>query len=200
MKRIGVYGGAFDPPHIGHVLVGAYALAMARLDELIVVPCWRHAFGKDMTDYWQRLELTRRAFGILGEKVLVSSVEWAIKCQHTYDLLAYYRSSHHHPASHQLVLIMGSDDFQDFPKWHRHEEILQMAEVFMVGRQGTVQLPGSVDIPNVSSSLIRQRIQEGQNIQSLLPPAVLGIIREKHLYGFGDCSQQKVGLETDPAV
>lgn len=75
-KRIGVLGGSFDPPHCGHVLLAAYALSVAPIDGVLVVPAFSHPFGKRMAPFAQRLEMARLAYGVLDpSRVKVNDLE-----------------------------------------------------------------------------------------------------------------------------
>src|SRR5690349_21013260 len=73
--RVGLYGGSFDPPHLGHQMAMLYALATARIEQLLMVPCFRHPFEKRLSDYEHRLAMCRLAAEPFGPRVEVSEVE-----------------------------------------------------------------------------------------------------------------------------
>ena len=67
-ERVGVFGGSFDPPHVGHVLLATWALSAGGIDRLIVVPTFAHVFGKKSAPFEDRVTMARAAFSILDPK------------------------------------------------------------------------------------------------------------------------------------
>ena len=72
--RVALFGGSFNPPHMGHVLAVAYVLGVGLVDRVLVVPVFEHALGKQLVPFQHRLEMARRAFGWLP-RVEVSTIE-----------------------------------------------------------------------------------------------------------------------------
>ena len=72
--RLALFGGSFDPPHVGHLLAMAWVLGTARVDGLLMVPCFRHRFDKRLSPFDDRLEMARRTAAVLGGRVEVSEV------------------------------------------------------------------------------------------------------------------------------
>lgn len=183
--RIGIYGGAFDPPHLSHVLSVTYALATMHLDEVFVVPCWGHAFGKKMSPFSTRVELTRRAFKTFDrDLVTVTDLEKDLKSTYTIDLLEELQRR---LPLDQLVFIMGEDEWQARHRWHRWDEIEKIAEVAVVGREGVLDDRCPVRMPAISSTWIRNTIKEQPGrgldlIRPLVPSEVLDYIREHNLF------------------
>ena len=121
--RIGIFGGAFDPPHTGHLMVIAQVLATVPLDKVVVVPCWNHAFGKQMTDFRHRFAMAKRAFKFFGPiRVHVSPIEKDLKTRYTVDLIRAFKEQMPVPED-ELFLILGEDEWNDRLKWHQWEEI-----------------------------------------------------------------------------
>lgn len=180
--RVGIYGGAFDPPHMSHVLSVAYALAVIRVDKVIVIPCWGHAFGKQMTPFHHRLKMAERAFDTFDpERVTVSDLERAIQARYTVDLL---REMHLRMPDDQLVLIIGEDEWAVRDKWHRWPDVEKLAEVAVVGREGVSDGGCPVRMPAISSTWVRNMIKDhGPEVAgSLVPTKVLDYIRENNLF------------------
>ena len=73
--RVAIFGGSFNPPHVGHQLVALYVLETAAADELWFVPCWRHTFGKALEAFEDRLRMSELAAAALGARARVSDVE-----------------------------------------------------------------------------------------------------------------------------
>ena len=182
--RIGIYGGAFDPPHMSHVLSIAYALATMNLDRVLVVPCWNHAFGKSMSPFDDRLEMTRRAFSQLDpmeDRIIVDAIERRLKTQYTVDLLIMYKSEF---PGDDLVLILGEDEWQARGQWHRWDEIEKLVQVAVIGRESMSDTGCPVRMPDISSTFIRNTIKtHGPDlVHSLVPSKVLDYIREHKIY------------------
>ncbi len=181
--EIGVYGGAFDPPHLSHVLAVGYALTKGNFDRILVVPCWNHAFGKKMSSFEDRYQMCLKAFSIYGSvRVQVLPLEAELKTHFTVDLLEYLHTTYD---MDDLSLIIGEDELQQFDKWHRFEAIKRMADLFILGREGYQGVARRIyKIPNLSSTLIRNKIaSEGlASVEDSLPAKVHEYIKEKGLY------------------
>src|SRR6266511_3514070 len=76
--RVGIFGGSFNPPHVGHQMLGLYVLETAAIDELWFVPAFRHALGKPLEPFGHRLKMCERAVAALGARARVSDVEGVI--------------------------------------------------------------------------------------------------------------------------
>lgn len=180
--KIGIYGGAFDPPHLSHVLAVGYAFAKGNFDRILVVPCWNHAFGKKMSSFEDRYQMCLRAFSIYGMRVQVLPIEAELRTNFTVDLLEYLRTTYD---MDDFSLIIGEDELQQFDKWHRFEDIKRMAELFILGREDCQGASRNVyKLPNLSSTLIRNKIaNEGlASVEDFLPVKVHEYIQENHLY------------------
>lgn len=177
--RVGLFGGSFDPPHLGHIMVAAYALSVGQFDEVWVLPCWHHAFGKEMEAFGHRVEMAQLAFGIFGGRVRVCEYERDFKTRHTVDLVQRLRETMPAP---EYTLILGSDNQQETQRWHRWEELSRMLPILWVPR-GSEADP-SFFIAGVSSTQVRQAFRDGKPevAQSLLPPAVFKHIQDNTLY------------------
>lgn len=188
---IGVYGGSFDPPHVGHVMACAYVLSVCDVDEVLVVPTFAHALkGAAGASYEDRVRMARGAFHPFS-RVSVSRVEADLgepsRTARTLEALA-------HPDI-RLKWIMGTDLLHELPKWYRLDDIMALATPIVVGREASdrshppqVQAwleAGEVlplDIPNVSSSEVRARVAGGEDVTGLLPRSVQAQIRSMDLY------------------
>jgi len=169
-------------PHISHVLSVAYSLAGLRVDKVIVIPCWGHAFGKQMTPFHHRLTMTERAFETFDpERVRVSDLERTIRAGYTVDLLG---ELHLRMPDDQLVLIMGEDEWAVRDKWHRWSDVEKLAEVAVVGREGVPDEGRSIRMPDISSTQIRNLIRDKgpEAARCLVPTVVLDYIREHGLF------------------
>ena len=204
--RIGIYGGAFTPPHLGHITAARAVSGLLKLDKLLVIPTG-HPPHKTLPPGSpgpeQRLELTRLAMEQtgLGEGIEVLDLELRREgSSYTADTLAHLRERY---PEDELWLLMGADMFLTLQTWHEPERILSLAgvaafgrteadteELFSVQREYlcrrypqarifTLSIPGVVD---VSSTELRKRLAEGEG-GDLLAPAAYGYILREKLYG-----------------
>ena len=204
--KIGVYGGAFNPPHLGHITAARAVSGLLKLDKLLVIPTG-HPPHKTLPPGSpgpeQRLELTRLAMEQtgLGEGIEVLDLELRREGNsYTVDTLSHLRERY---PEDELWLLMGADMFLTLQTWHEPERILSLAgvaafgrteadteELFSVQREYlcrrypqarifTLSIPGVVD---VSSTELRKRLAEGEG-GDLLAPAAYGYILREKLYG-----------------
>ena len=178
--EFGVFGGSFDPPHIGHVLLAAYALSAHRLERILVVPTFAHAFGKPLSPFEDRLHMCELAFADL-RRIELSNIEQQLpvpsRTVRTLEALA-----ERYPGA-QLRLLMGSDLVPETHGWYQFARVAQLAPLLVVQRSGHAggddQEPA---LPNVSSTEIRRRLGAGVSTQGLLNPRVDDYARAHGLY------------------
>ena len=206
--KIGIYGGTFNPPHLGHITAARAVFDLLGLDQLLVIPAGLPPH-KTMPDgsptSAQRLEMTRLAAEQLdlGERVKVLNMELRREGRSfTSDTLAQLKDQY---PNDELWLLMGTDMFLTLQTWHEPEKILQLAgiaafgrteedteelfsiqrdylcEVYPQARIFTLTIPGVVD---VSSTELREKLAKGEG-GNLLAPAVYGYILRQGLYNTG---------------
>lgn len=190
--RIGLFGGSFNPIHNGHVTLGRTMLREMRLDEVwfLVSPHNPLKESAELLDEQQRLRLTRLAVED-WPGLCASDYEFALpRPSYTWNTLQHL---HHDFPQHEFVLIIGGDNWEAFDKWAHHDEILATHEVAVFPRegaedgQGTMELPANVhliNVPlvNVTSTMLRQMLRQGQDISQYVPAKVAREITEKSLY------------------
>lgn len=178
--KIALYGGAFDPPHVCHLLAATYVLATQPVDELWLVPTHTHPLGKITCSYEDRVEMCARLLAPLGPRAKVSRAEEELGGQgKTLFLLKHLRAQR--PAD-EFTLVIGADNYRDRKLWYGFEEIERLAALVIVGRQGAPELPETIILPDVSSTEIRRRFAAGEPTAHLIPRAVLDYIRQRGLY------------------
>ncbi|WP_333473686.1 nicotinate (nicotinamide) nucleotide adenylyltransferase [Limnohabitans radicicola] len=198
--RIGVFGGAFDPPHLAHVALVQSAIAQLQLDEVRVLPtgqAWHKAHG--LSDPAHRLAMTRLAFEGVA-RVVVDGRE-LVRTGPSYTVDTLQELVLERPGG-QLYLLIGDDQRRSLPSWHRIGDIARMAIICAadrdpdVGAWGDAHVTGtsaqaSFSLPTqtlhmplmpLSATDIRQRIAHHQPIEGLVPAAVERYIHEHHLY------------------
>jgi nicotinate-nucleotide adenylyltransferase len=191
-RRVAVFGGSFNPPHVAHVLAVVYALSTAPVDEVLVVPVYRHPFSKELASFEDRLEMCRLALEWLPH-VTVSTVERELGGESlTLNTVQHLAAEHPDWA---LRLLIGADVLGELPKWHRFDRIASIAPPLVLGRVGVVppaSMPGNAPIPEaplpvlprVSSTEIRAAIAAGDadSVRQRVPAAVLDYIGRHRLY------------------
>ncbi len=188
MKKVGILGGTFNPPHIGHLLVANEVRHALDLDEVRLMPAAvpPHKTAPGDATAQQRLRMVELAVADM-DGLVVSPFE--VKrggISYTYDTMEQLTISE---PNNDFHFIIGGDMIDYLPEWHRIEELVTLIHFVGVGRPGTVgttQFPITfVDIPQIdlSSTLIRQRFATKGTVRLLIPSAVEAFIREEGLYG-----------------
>jgi nicotinate-nucleotide adenylyltransferase len=182
--RIGILGGTFDPPHVGHLGVVDAALASAEVDRVLLAPCVGHALGKAPAPFAHRLAMCRLL--VAGEpRAEVSDAEREIATPgRTLELLGVLRGRH--PGA-TLRLVAGADSYFERDEWYRFDEVARLAPPLWVGRRGVPPIPGPhlPAPPEVASSELRALLAAGGRPEDLGPAAVLDYIAAHGLYGAG---------------
>ena len=190
--RVGMFGGAFDPPHRAHVALARVAIAQLPLDLLYVFPtgnAWHKA--RTLTSAVHRLAMTKLAFAGLPQ-VRVDDRELKREGA-TYSVDTLRELQAQHPGA-RLHLLMGEDQAASFTSWRDWQEIARLAVLCVAGR-GTGEgvaalraLPGvrleTLQLPQMpeSATEIRARLTAGQDITELVEPAVASYIESHDLY------------------
>ena len=199
-RRIGVFGGAFDPPHLAHVALVQTAIDQLQLDEVRVLPtgqAWHKP--RALSEAVHRLAMTRLAFEAMPQVVVDARELSRIGPSYTVDTLLDL--AREHPGA-QLFLLIGDDQRRSLPAWHRIDEIARLAIICAADRDPDTpawsDAPAPTSLPKVSLSLpiqalhmplmplsatdIRQRQSQHLAIEGLVPAAVARYIHEHHLY------------------
>jgi nicotinate-nucleotide adenylyltransferase len=192
MSRIGLFGGTFDPPHVGHLVLAEWARARLRLDRVVFMPAGTppHKRGRPLTGAAHRLAMTRLA--VRGNPAFAVSDFEARRHgpSFTVDTLRDLRVRH--PGA-RLFLLMGADSLADFPVWHEPAEIARLATLVVAARPGArrpARVPRGLRIARldnpvvaVSSSALRARARAGRSLRYLVPDPVAAYIARHGLYG-----------------
>jgi len=196
--RIGVFGGAFNPPHIGHLVCAQEAFLQLSLDRMLLVPVGEapHRELEGDPGGEERAALLEAAVGD-DSRLEVSRIELERSGpSYSSDTLA---ALHEAGPDDELFLILGSDQASALPGWHEPERVLELATVCVFERVGfgrnavgirLSRLPGAervryLEMPviQVSSTAIRRRVRSGAPIRYLVPEGVRAAIEEGGLYG-----------------
>ena len=195
-QRVGLFGGAFDPPHRAHRALAEAALTALRLDRLHILPTG-HAWHKSRTlsDANHRLAMCRLAFGDLPAAYVDDREIRRATATYTVDTLEELHAVY---PDGQLFLLIGEDQLAAFKSWRRWQDVLSMATLVVAARtdaQGQSRLHGAPDLPfqrldmplsPVSSTNIRALAATGaqglESLAALVPEAVASYISLHSLY------------------
>jgi nicotinate-nucleotide adenylyltransferase len=193
MRKVGLFGGSFNPPHVAHQLVALYVLE-TQVDEVWFVPTYSHPFGKRLAAYDHRVAMCELAAAPLGARARVSRAEQDLARQpdfvssRTLDLIEHLEAQHHDV---ELRLVVGADILGETDKWHRWDEVTRRAPLIVLGRTGFELPAGSVatgvTMPQVSATRIRELLgaPDLPGAAALLPATVLRYIARHGLYEHG---------------
>jgi nicotinate-nucleotide adenylyltransferase len=146
-KTIAIFGGSFNPPHFGHYEIARRVARRKSIDEVWIVPAYRHAFGKKMTPFAARLKACRAFFAGLKPKVKVRDWEKRLGgVSYTVRLLRFLKKKRPNDV---FYLVMGSDAYRERRLWKDFSKVEKLARLMVFPRG-----PES-PIPDVSSTAIR---------------------------------------------
>ncbi len=179
-SSVAVFGGSFNPPHVGHVLAIAYVLATADVERVVVVPAHKHPFGKPLASFDDRVRMCELATAYFPA-VSVSRIEETLDGLTLHTLEALKRE---HP-DWSLRLVLGADILLEADKWFRFDEVKKIAPLIVLGRAGIAH-PGAPPpvLPEISSTRVRDLVAHGSygELEALVPRAVIAHVRERGLY------------------
>ncbi|HWO14459.1 MAG TPA: nicotinate-nicotinamide nucleotide adenylyltransferase [Polyangiaceae bacterium] len=186
-QAVALFGGSFNPPHIGHVLGVTYALSAGCVERVLVVPVFEHALGKSLLSFEHRVEMARRAFGWLPG-VEVSTLEASLGAP-SRTLRTILALEAEHP-DWALRLLVGSDIRGEIEKWHAFDQIQLKAPPLYLQRAGAAAAgAGPSLLPEVSSTDVRRLLARaspeqppGAELTALVPRAVLDYIWQERLF------------------
>ena len=189
--RIGVFGGTFDPPHVGHLVTAVNVRHDLRLDRLLLVVAnepWQKIGSRPITPASDRLAMVEAAVaGVTGLEACALEIQ---RGGHSYTADTLTELAGLHPGA-ELFLVLGADAATGLPTWERVEEVRSLASLVIVDRPGEPPpvVPDGwdwthVEVPRleVSSTDLRDRVADGRPLEYLLPRDVVACVRERRLY------------------
>lgn len=192
--KVGLFFGSFNPVHVGHMVLANYMLAYTELDQVWFVISPHNPLKKksSLLHERHRLQLVTLAIGD-NAKLKASDIEFTLpQPSYTVNTLVQLREKY---PNLSFALIMGEDNLQNFHKWKNYEEILKQHELYVYPRQdkelvtgnpAVIQHPSvkriSAPLVEISSTAIRQAIQEKKDMRYYVPLAVWEYMKEMHFY------------------
>ena len=194
MKKIGIYGGSFDPIHHAHLILAREALESLQLSEVIFVLAAQspHKTQSDPAAPEARWEMLTAA--IAGEKGFSASRLELDRPAPSYSLDTVEQLRAENPAA-EFSFLIGEDNLAKLASWHRFEDLRELVQFVVLDRSGAaVGYPYPVIRRriDISATMIRNRVASGQSIRYLVPEAVVRIIRREKLYQGRDQSNPKI--------
>ncbi len=193
-KRIGIFGGAFDPPHIGHINLAKQVCERLGLEELLIVPTYNSPHKPTpLTNYEDRMNMCKLAFK--GSIIKVSDVEKKLGGEgYSLNMVRAVKENYSQKGI-KFFLIIGGDMLFGFKNWFRYESLLKEINVIAAARDsdsyadmceeaaalGHVRVL-NLPVTEVSSTEIRERISRGESTEGLITEETANYIREHNLY------------------
>ena len=194
MKRYGIFGGAFDPPHIAHSILADDVREQMHLDKIIFIPAGRHPLkGNETTSAEHRLNMSRLAFED-NEFFEVDDIEIRNAGEKTYTVNTLIQLKEKYKDDFvKLYLILGVDNLIEFPKWKQPDKLFLLSEVVVIARPNYVVQDAkpeyttrvkflSTPLIEISSSLVRDHVANKKSIKYLVRPEVEQYIKDNNLY------------------
>lgn len=184
-KKVGIFGGSFNPIHTGHIALAKSLCQQAGLDEVWLMVSPMNPFKKEATDLLTdklRLEMAEQA--VADEpKLKACDYEFHMpKPSYTWHTLQALSQDFPHVS---FTLLIGGDNWASFDKWFHHEDILSHHPIVVYPRKGCDigKVPSGVTIVetpllNISSTEIRQRIKEGKSIHGMVPDCIEPLVMQ----------------------
>ncbi len=199
--RIGIFGGTFDPIHLGHLIVAEQGREQGRLDQVWFVPSARppHKFDRPLTSFLHRAEML--ALAVAGNPAFRVEPMEKDRDGPSYTVDTLGELCHRHPGD-EFLLLVGSDTLADLPQWREPVRIVELAALLVAARPGTPVMPveelrARLHLPDgvalrqqvvhtplidISSRDLRQRAAAGRSLRYFVPRAVECYVHEKRLY------------------
>ncbi len=199
-QKIGIFGGAFNPVHNGHINLAKQYMNELELDKLLFIPTAvpPHKSANGLASEFDRLNMLNLATGDI-EKFEVSDIEFKRSGKsYTYDTLIELKKIY---KNSNLYLIIGADQLLHFDKWYKYKEILSLVTLCTSARESEEEKSEMINfakslegldmnkffilktpVLKVSSSEVRQKIKLGEDVSNLVPKKVYNYICERGLY------------------
>jgi nicotinate-nucleotide adenylyltransferase len=186
---VGVFGGTFDPPHLGHLVAASDVAQALSLQRVLWIPAAVHPFklGSVGASGAQRLEMVRAA--VAGDERFAADPLELERSGPSYTADTLRALQARHPGA-ELHFLTGADNLRELHLWHQADEVVRLARLVVVSRAGE-GVPNDARYPatavavtrvDVSSTEVRRRVAAGESIRYLVPEAVRALIERHGLY------------------
>jgi nicotinate-nucleotide adenylyltransferase len=186
-KKVGIFGGSFNPIHTGHIVLAKSLCEKAELDEVWFMVSPMNPFKKTATDLLDdhlRLEMVEKA---LEKEPQLKACDYEFRLPKPSYTCHTLQAISQEFTDIEFTLLIGGDNWAAFDKWYHHEDILAHYPIVVYPRQGSSvgKVPEGVTIVetpllNISSTEIRQRIKEGKSIKGMVPESIEELVKRNY--------------------
>ena len=193
--NITLFGGSFNPPHLGHIIVIEQSFKLIPgINDLWVLPAYNHTFQKNLAPSGHRKKMTEITLNTLSPNIKphikLETIEIDQKLSgETYETLKLLKTKH---PNHNFSFLMGTDQLESFKKWGNWKKLLEKMHFYIYPRSGyqnnikfpnmTLLKSSTQVVTNISSTLIRKRVSQKLPLAHLVPLKVLKFINTNNLF------------------
>ncbi len=174
--QVAIYGGSYNPPHVGHAMVASWLLWTRRAERVWLVPTYAHAFDKELLPFERRVAMCEALAADVDPRVSVCDIERALPApSYTIQTLRLLRERH---PEHRFRLVIGADILPQTSLWRSWDRIEAEFPPIVVGRGGYPPVEGAPRFPAISSTGIRRRLRAGEPVDHLVNASVLPLLED----------------------
>lgn len=193
MKKIGIFGGSFDPIHHGHLILAREALEILTLDQVLFIPAARSPHKRENAPAGAGTRWAMLEAAIADEKGFAASRMELDRPAPSYSVETMEELRAGNPDA-EFFFLVGEDNLSKLPTWYRFDDLARLVQFVVLDRTGSdveYSYPAVRRKIDISATTIRKRVASGQSIRYLVPEAVEQIIRRQNLYQGTSESNQK---------
>ncbi len=191
-KKIGLFGGSFNPIHKEHIKLIKKIISKNLIDELWIIPCKNHAFNKKLISAKHRINMIKLAISPLSnfkKRIKISKIELKSKGKN-YTLKTLKKLQKKYP-KFKFSIVVGSDILYEIHKWYNYKQLLNISEFIIFKRKGyefininNLKILAKItsSLSNISSTKIRQNINKRKPFKNMVPLKIKQYIEKNNLY------------------
>lgn len=184
-REIALFGGSFNPPHLGHVFIVAHVLATEPIDQVWLLPCHEHAFGKELAPFALRARMLAAVARPFAGRARVDLIEQDLGgASRTVDTVRALQRRH---PGRRFAWVGGADLLDELPRWKEPEALARLVRFILLPRRGVSSPDGErpLLLPDISSTGIRARAARRLPLVGWVPEGVRALIDHHQLYQDG---------------